>query len=121
MWERCFGKSAVKCEDDLTEMIAIYEQAELEKKLICYYVFSFHSMNQPLLAAGAALPGASVCDCHLDPGPSLLLCSKTMPLGPSATTVSEEAQPCCIIRRCASQLLSIMSAGAPPPPHAAAN
>lgn len=31
------------------------------EKLICCYVFSFHSMNLPLLAAGAAFPGASFC------------------------------------------------------------
>lgn len=37
----------------LTKMIAVQARGKLEKKLICYYAFSFHTVNFPLLAAGA--------------------------------------------------------------------
>lgn len=41
----------------LTKMIAVQARGKLEKKkLICYYAFSFHTVNFPLLAAGAGSP-----------------------------------------------------------------
>lgn len=50
-WKICL----FKWEDDLTKMIAVRARGTLEKKkkLIGYYAFSFHTVNFPLLAAGA--------------------------------------------------------------------
>lgn len=87
------------------------------KKLICYYAFSFHSMNFPLLAAIAATVLLSVCDSViLDPCSSLLLCSKTMPSWSlSNNHTSQEPWGFDIMCRCVSRLLSVTPAGAAPP------
>lgn len=72
-------------------MIAISEQAELEKKkLICYYVFCFHGLNLPLLAAGAAFGSASFCLglCYLDHALPGSFAQKQNPPGSSATVIS---------------------------------
>lgn len=78
------------CEDNLTEMIAISEQAKLEKNwsvIMC----SFHSTNFPLSAASAALRSASFCPwlCHLDPVffPATFA-QKQYPHEPSLTVIS---------------------------------